>query len=304
MGDAQEGRKPMRSNSISRRQFLRGGGAAAVALPLTGFLASCTFTQPGTGKPSGSTLDQIKQQGHARIAIGNEPPYTQIQPDGTVTGAEPDVVREVLKLMGVPDIQGIVTPYESMIPGLNANNWDIIAAGLFMKQSRCGQILYSEPEIVSTESFAVPAGNPKNLTSVAAIKSNPAVKVAVLPGGFEDGALKSQNVPADQIVNIPDGRSGVEAVQAGRADAFFLPTLSLNSLKTNGIDITPPIKDVQQTGSGAGFRKSDTELVKAYDEKLKVFKETPEYARILEKWGFSADAVKGVTRDQLCGNAG
>jgi polar amino acid transport system substrate-binding protein len=249
-------------------------------------------------------LDQIRQQGFARIAIANEPPYTQIQPDGTVTGAEPDVVRAVLKLMGVPDIQGVVTPYESMIPGLNASRWDIIAAGLFMKQSRCSQILYSEPEIVSTESFAVLAGNPKNLTSVAAVKANPSVKVAVLPGGFEDGALKSQNMPAGQIVNIPDGRSGIEAVQAGRADAFFLPTLSLNSLKTPGIDITPPIKDVQQTGSGAGFRKADTALANAYDEKLKVFKETPEYAQILSRWGFSAEAVKGVTRQQLCGNAG
>ena len=294
----------MRSSKFSRRQFLRGGGAAALAVPVGGFLASCSFTQPGTGKPAGSTLDQIKQQGHARIAIGNEPPYTQILPDGTVTGAEPDVVRGVMKMLGVGDIQGIVTPYESMIPGLNANNWDIIAAGLFMKQSRCSQIRYSEPEIVSTESFAVPSGNPKNLTSVAAIKSNPAVKVAVLPGGFEDGALKSANVPAEQVVNIPDGRSGIEAVQAGRADAFFLPTLSLNSLKTSGIDITAPIKDVQQTGSGAGFRKSDADLANAYDEKLKAFKETPEYAQILAKWGFSADAVKGVTREQLCGNAG
>jgi polar amino acid transport system substrate-binding protein len=294
----------MRSTEISRRQLLRRGGALALTVPAAGFLAGCSFTQPGTGKPTGSTLDQIKQQGFARIAIGNEPPYTQIQPDGTVTGAEPDVVRAVLKLMGIGDIQGVVTPYESMIPGLNANRWDIIAAGLFMKQSRCGQILYSEPEIVSTESFAVPAGNPKNLTSIAAVKSNPALKVAVLPGGFEDGALKSQNVPAEQIVNIPDGRSGVEAVLAGRADAFFLPTLSLNSLKTAGIDITPAIKDVQQTGSGAGFRKSDVDLAGAYDEKLKAFKETPEYAQILAKWGFSADAVKGVTREQLCANAG
>lgn len=294
----------MRNTRISRRQLLRSTAVAAVAVPMSGFLASCTFTQPGTGKATGSTLDQIKQQGHARVAIANEPPYTQIQPDGTVTGAEPDIVRAVLKSMGVPDIQGVVTPYESMIPGLNANNWDIIAAGLFMKQSRCSQILYSEPEIVSTESFAVPAGNPKGLTSVAAVKANPSLKVAVLPGGFEDGALKTAQVPASQVVNIPDGRSGIEAIQAGRADAFFLPTLSLNSLKTPGIEITPPIKDVQQTGSGAGFRKTDTDLVKAYDEKLKAFKETPEFDQILTKWGFDASAVKGVTRDQLCGNAG
>lgn len=294
----------MRGHGMSRRDLLRAVGGAALAIPAAGFLASCSFTQPGTGKSTASTLDQIKQQGYARIAIGNEPPYTQIKPDGSVTGVEPDVVGAVLKSMGVPNIQGVVTPYESMIPGLNANRWDIIAAGLFMKQSRCSQILYSEPDLVSTESFAVATGNPKNLTTIASIKANPAIKVAVLPGGFEDGSLKSQNVPAGQVVDIPDGRSGIEAVQAGRADAFFLPTLSLNSLKTAGIEITPAIKDVQPTGSGAGFRKADTDLEKAYDDKLQAFKKTPEYAQILAKWGFDASAVQGVTKAQLCGNSG
>lgn len=290
----------MRRTEISRRQMLRAGGAAALAVPVTGFLGGCTFTQPGSGQPTGSTVDRLKQQGYARIAIANEPPYTQINPDGSVTGAEPDVVAAVLKRMGVPRIEGIVTPYESMIPGLNASRWDIIAAGLFMKQSRCSQIQYSEPEIVSTESFAVPAGNPKKLTGIAAVKADPALKIAVLPGGFEDGALKTAGVPASQVVNIPDGRSGIEAVQAGRADAFFLPTLSLNALKTEGIEITGAITDVQQTGSGAGFRQADADLVAAYDEQLKALKATPEFDQILGKWGFSGDAARSVTREQLC----
>ncbi|WP_406692102.1 ectoine/hydroxyectoine ABC transporter substrate-binding protein EhuB [Saccharopolyspora sp. ID03-671] len=294
----------MLRTEMSRRQLLRAGGAAAVALPAAGFLAGCSFTQPGTGQPTGSTLDRLKQQGYARIAIANEPPYTQINPDGSVTGAEPDVVAAVLKRMGVPRIEGVVTPYESMIPGLNANRWDIIAAGLFMKQSRCSQISYSEPQIVSTESFAVPAGNPKKLTGIAAVKADPALKIAVLPGGFEDGALKTAGVPASQIVNIPDGRSGIEAVQAGRADAFLLPTLSLDALKTEGIEITGAITDVQQTGSGAGFRQADGALVAAYDEQLKALKGTPEFDQILGKWGFSGEAARGVTRDQLCSVAG
>ncbi|GLY71477.1 ectoine/hydroxyectoine ABC transporter substrate-binding protein EhuB [Amycolatopsis taiwanensis] len=293
----------MPRTGISRRDLLRGAGAAVVAAPLTGFMAGCSFTQPGTGQPN-STLDQIKKQGYARVAIANEPPYTKVNADGSITGVEPDVVSAVLKRMGIESVQGVVTPYESMIPGLNANRWDTIAAGLFMKQSRCAEILYSEPDIVSTESFAVPAGNPRNLTSIGDIKANPAMRVAVLPGGFEDGVLKSQNVPAAQFVSVPDGRSGMEAIQADRADAFFLPTLSLNALKTPGIDITGAIKDVQPTGAGAGFRKGDTDFQQAYDRELAGFKQTPEYADILHRWGFSADDVRGVTRDQLCANSG
>jgi len=293
----------LRRTGISRRDLLRSTGAVVVAAPLTGFLAGCSFTQPGTGQPN-STVDQIKRQGFARVAIANEPPYTKVNADGSVTGVEPDVVSAVFTMMGVPTIQGVVTPYESMIPGLNANRWDVIAAGLFMKQSRCAEILYSEPDIVSTESFAVPAGNPRNLTTIADVKADPAIRVAVLPGGFEHGVLTTEQLPEGQIVSVNDGRSGVEAVLAGRAEAFFLPTLSLSALRTDGIEITGAIKDVQPTGAGAGFRKGDTELQKAYDEQLAAYKQTPEYADTLAKWGFSADDVRGVTRDQLCAVSG
>ena len=49
-------------------------------------------------------LDQLKEQGFARIAIANEPPFTAVNPDGTVSGAAPDVAREVFKRLGVPEV--------------------------------------------------------------------------------------------------------------------------------------------------------------------------------------------------------
>ena len=36
-------------------------------------------------------LDDLKEAGTARIAIGNEPPFTAIGADGKVSGAAPDV---------------------------------------------------------------------------------------------------------------------------------------------------------------------------------------------------------------------
>ena len=137
----------------------------------------------------------------------------------------------MLKNMGIDDVEGVVTPYDAMIPGLNARRWDIITAGLFMKQSRCAQVLYSDPVLVSTESFGVKKGNPKGLKNLEDVKKQPDVKIGVLKGAYEAGLAKTGGVPSSQTVNLPDGRSGVEALDAGRIDAFFLPTLSLNDLK-------------------------------------------------------------------------
>lgn len=300
----------MTTIDLSRRTVLGGFGVLAVGA----LAAGCSRVEPpaggggggGTGAPAQGLLELGKKQGYLRVAIANEPPYTQVNPDGTVTGAEPDVFRAVAKRLGIDDIQGVVTPYAAMIPGLNANRWDAITAGLFMKQSRCGQVEYSEPVIVSTESFAVPPGNPKKILKVADVVANRDLKIAVLPGGFEEGILKTAKVPDGQQVKVNDGRSGVEAVKAGRADAFFLPTLSLKSLqaKDKGFEITEPVEDAPKTGSGAAFRKGDAAFLEAYNKELAAFKETPEFDTLMEKWGFDADAARNATSDELCQNPG
>lgn len=301
---------------ITRRAMLRGVGYAALAIPAGTFLAACGSNNAPTAGATGATsggsdlgadlLSRAKKQGYIRVAIANEPPYTKVEADGTVTGCEPDVCRAVCKKMGIDDIQGIITPYNGMIPGLQANRWDAITAGLFMKESRCAQVLYSEPVIVSTESFGVPQGNPKHILTVKDVLDNKNLKIVVLPGGFEEGILQTAKVPDSQLVRINDNRSGVEAVLAGRADAFMLPTLSLKALAETekGLEVTPPVSDAPKTGSGAAFRKDDKAFVDEYNKNLTTLKDSPEFAQILDKWGFDPAVVKGVTTAELCKNPG
>jgi polar amino acid transport system substrate-binding protein len=292
------------TTEISRRTVFRGLAAAAIAAPVA--LAGCSKTSvPGSNKKE-DLLAIGRKQGYLRVAIANEPPYTQVSTGGEVSGAEPDVFRAVVKRLGIKDIQGVVTPYESMIPGLKANRWDAITAGLFMKQSRCAEVLYSEPVIVSTESFAVPPGDPKHITKVADVVDDHQLKVAILPGGFEQGILKTAKVPDSQMVKVTDGRSGIEALKAGRANAFFLPTLSLRALHKNssGFEVTPMVSDAPKTGSGAAFRTSDKSFLTEYNKELAKFKATDQFKAILTKWGFDPAAVKGVTAAQLCKDPG
>jgi len=292
----------MATSDWTRRDVLRRAAAAgAVAIGGPTLLSAC-----GGGEPrGGDTLSVGRQQGFLRVAIANEPPYTKVNPDGTVTGVEPDIARAVLQNLGIKELQGIVAPYDQMIPGLQASRWDMVTAGLFMKQSRCAEVLYSEPTIVSTESFGVLKGNPKNITTVASVKESGA-KIAVLGGAFEEGILKDADVPSNQMVSVRDNRSGIETVKAGRADAFFLPTLSLNDLLEgdNSMEVTPPVEDAPTTGAGHAFRKTDEELHAAYNKELAKLKASEEFAKISEKWGFDPSAVEGVTTEELCKTPG
>ena len=101
------------------------------------------------------TLDDLKAQGFARIAIANEPPFTAVAADGTVSGAAPDVAREIFKRLGVPEVVASISEYGAMIPGLQARRHDAITAGLFMKPERCQAVAYSEPVLCDAEAFLV-----------------------------------------------------------------------------------------------------------------------------------------------------
>ena len=101
------------------------------------------------------TLDDLKAQGFARIAIANEPPFTAVAADGTVSGAAPDVAREIFKRLGVNEVVASISEYGAMIPGLQAKRHDAITAGLFMKPERCEAVAYSEPVLCDAEALFV-----------------------------------------------------------------------------------------------------------------------------------------------------
>lgn len=292
----------MPATQFSRRTLFRISAAGAVALGGGTLLGACSTTEPGGGTAAG--LSQRVEQGQpVRIAIANEPPYTQLQPDGSITGAAPDVAKAVLQRMGITNVEGVTADYDVMPAGLTAGRWDIVAAGLFMDQKRCAAVLYSAPVLVSTESFATPPGNPMNITSVDAVIRNPDITVAVLAGSYELRAAQSLNVPEGQLETYPGAPDALQAMSAGRVDAVLLPTLSLQQVKEQQggeFDITAPLNEIPKTGSGAAFRKSDRDFHGRYNQELMAFKQTQEFAAILDRWGFSAEAARNTTTEELC----
>lgn len=294
---------------LRNKRFMAGVATAFVAAFA---LSACATESAPTTTDSGeastavaaepTTLEIAIERGYIRVAIANEPPYTEVTAGGDLQGAEPDVAREVFKRLGIADIQGTVTPYASMIPGLQADRWDAVTAGLFMNPERCEQVAYSEPVIVSTEAFAVPAGNPKGLLTVQDVLNDSSVSIAVLAGAFEETLLLEANVPESQLVPVQDGRSGMEAVQAGRADAFMLPTLSLNAIIEDhpGLEVTAFIPDVAPAGSGIAFRPEDSDLRDAYNAELIEFRKTDEFRDIMNGYGFDPDAGAATSMAELC----
>jgi polar amino acid transport system substrate-binding protein len=118
---------------------------------------------PGAGVDE-PTLERIRREGVVRVGFANEAPFAFIDTSsGRLTGEAPEIARVVFSRLGVGEIEGVLTEFASLIPGLKAGRFDVIAAGMYVTPERCREVAFSQPTYAVGEAFLVAAGNPLQL---------------------------------------------------------------------------------------------------------------------------------------------
>lgn len=315
---------------LTRRALIRS--FAGVSLGLTGAAllgcssddeaATATATAAGGtataaptsgGSESMSLLDEARERGFVRIGFANEAPYGFANAAGEVTGEAPEVAKAVLAKLGIPEVDGVVTTFGSLIPGLQAGRFDMIAAGMFINPDRCQQILFSDPDYCVPSAFGVAAGNPKGLLNYEDVAKSSDATIGVLSGAVEEGYALDSGVPDDRVIRFDETTSLAEGLQAGRVDAMALTSLSvraqLDRLSDDALEMTPGFVPVingeEQVGCGGyGFRQEDQAFRDAFNDVLVQMKQGGEVLPIVQPFGFFEDEVGAATDrtvEDLCG---
>lgn len=276
----------------------------ATALSLSVALASFA------GGVAAASLEDIKQRGHIRIAVANEIPYGYVDMNGEAKGAGPDVAREVMKQLGIDKIEWITTSFSSLIPGLRANHFDMVAAEMAILPERCKQVLFSEPNTSYGEGLLVAEGNPNDLHSYQNFAESEH-KVAIMAGADQLEMLQALGVPENRMVTISNNADAISTVSTGRAAAYAATSLTVSELAKQGkgveaaANFTDPVINGEPVRSWGGFTFSlDSQSLRdAVSEELAKFKQTSQWQEILSSYGFSdTDASESTQRttEQLC----
>lgn len=294
---------------INRRTFIERTTLAVAGVVMTpAVLAGCGGS---TSTSNQSLLDQSRKAGYIRVGFANEAPYGYADSSGKLTGEAPTVAGAIMKKLGVPSLQGVLTEFGALIPGLMANRFDMIAAGMFITPQRCNAILFSNPDYLATEALAVKAGNPHNLSDYQSL-ANSQVVVGAESGAVEGPWMEQSGVPSSRIQLFPDGPTGIQALASGRVAAFALTAISLEYLiKTGGyrnLEVTSPFIPViggqkKITAGGYGFRKSEASLVTQFNQQLAAIQKSGEISKLVQPFGFTGVTVTGanqVTAAQVC----
>lgn len=236
------------------------------------------------------TPDLVKamtQAGTAKVAIAATPPYAYLAPSGEAQGYLIDVSTAVLKTLGVPKLQAVMTTWDAMIPGLQAKQYDFLPGGLNITAARCQVVAFTVPVTAQQDALYVKPGNAKKLDGYASVAQMPGVQVAVMAGSSQEAFALKRGIQSGQLVRVPDIQAGIAAVTGGRADAFIVGQFSVTEPAKKGVE---PIVDKTSppVGIALAFRKEDAPTRDAFDAGINALKADGTLQKLyVDKYGFN-----------------
>jgi len=248
-------------------------------------------TTPADGGGEGSLLEEIQDSGTVTVGIANEVPYGyEDEESGEITGEAPEIAKRVFEELGVENMEAVVTEFGGLIGGLEAGNFDMIAAGMYINPDRAENVLFTDPDYCVLESMLVPEGNPNGLSNYNSVAETDA-RLAVASGTVNVDYAVWAGIPEDQIVEFAGIEDQYDAIAAGRVDAVSgtILTVQQHADVMEGFEALPAFPALDEEGNeilgcgGFGFRYENQELRDEFNRVLNELQETGEVQDIVEE---------------------
>lgn len=270
-------------------------------------MAVATLGLGAIGAFASPLQDRIDAGETIRLGFANEVPWAYPGEGNKPLGFANAIAIGTLKAMGYTDIEPVVTDWGGLIPGLKAKRFDMITGGMYILQSRCENIQFSDPIGAFGDAFIVPAGNPKGIETYQDIKD--AEAVFVTGAGFNGvEAAKKEGVSEGSIMQVPGPTEILAAVKAGRADAggvTYFTALDLAKKSGGTVEVTDPsaLPDWTKNWVGIGFRGEDADFLTRYNEAQAEFLGSREMFVAVSEYGYGQGNLPGdVSTRWVCEN--
>ncbi|MFW7340962.1 transporter substrate-binding domain-containing protein [Pollutimonas sp. H1-120] len=217
----------------------------------------------------------------ATLKIGTEggyPPWSMVDAAGKVSGFDADVGNALCKELDA-DCRYVVQAFDSLIPSLDANRFDLIISGMSVTPERSKRISFSIPYAVEDAIFVLPKGSALiSAGSADAIFKGLAGKTVGVQGGTTHGDYLRKSAPDLKIKNYDTLDQMQIDLDAGRLDATFADLTSqskfLKKVGDKNFALSKLIikgssaPEVLGYGIGVGINKEKTDLKKKVDAAL------------------------------------
>lgn len=231
------------------------------------------------------------------IAYIDEPPFYWTEKDGSVKGADIDLIETILGEIGVSSIEYHLTTFEELLPGVQAGRWDINVP-IFITAERAKDVAFSIPVWALGDGFVVQQGNPKKLTSYEDVAKRSDAKLGLIPGQVQFDKAKSAGVVDSQIVMLKNQDELIAALQSAKVDAFAATAVGNNAIVKANQDLqSVPLRNNRNDEVPVGafsFSKDNHELLQIVNEHLRKYLGSEDHRRKMAKYGITATEIDSV----------
>lgn len=233
------------------------------------------------------------------FAYIEEPPFA-MENDGVATGSDVDLARRVLETMGVTKVVTRKVEFSDLLPGVAAGQWTINTA-LFITPERCRDVAFSDPVWALGDALIVRRGNPRKLTSYAAIAADPQARLGVMRGTVQAEDALREGLPNERLLQWGAQDEVLAAIRDGRVDAYSATALGQRTLlaKLGASDlelarqVEPPSPDghVAARFGAFSFAKSDLAFVSRFNMALATYLGASDHRAMMSSYGFTGAEI-------------
>jgi polar amino acid transport system substrate-binding protein len=222
------------------------------------------------------------------------PPLGYFDENNQAIGSDIDLGKEIAKRFGV-QAEFANTPFDGIIPALQAKHCDAILSQLFDKPAR-REVVDFVDYMYSSQALLVDKGNPKKIMSLDDLSG---VKIAAENGTTIQSLVEEQNkkfaaagkAPADLVI-FPKDTDALQALQIHQVDVYG------TTLESAGYYIlkAPDVFEVaggpfSKILTGIATRKGETDMHDAIQKAVDAIRADGTELNILKKWHMEADAL-------------
>ncbi len=237
-----------------------------------------------------------KEWKNIRIGVeGAYPPFSWVEPDGTLKGFDIDIAKALCKQIGAKCTL-VQQDWDGIIPALLARKYDAIIASMSITEARKKKVAFTNKYYNTPAKFVRRKGSGIEITK-ASMKGK---TVGVQRATTHDSFITAKFGDTVKIKRYATQDEAYLDAVAGRVDLLLADSVAMNDgfLKTpQGKDfefVGPDYTDPKYFGEGAGIavRKQDKDLKALFNKAIDAIRANGTYKRINDKY-FNFDIYGG-----------
>lgn len=226
-------------------------------------------------------------QGTLRLGVeGAYPPFSQIGPDGKLTGFDIDIAMALCEQMKVK-CELVQSEFDALIPSLRAKKFDAIVASMSITPERKKSVDFSNKYYHTAARMVAKAGAPLTISADGLKGKTIGVQRATIHDRFATATFKGSTLKRyakqDEVfLDLKAGRVDVALLDVVAADEGFLKTAAGQGYAFIGPSFTDPA--FFGDGAGIAVRKGDDKLRTALNEAIAAIRANGTYKKIQDRY--------------------